>query len=217
MDLALDEIDVDHIIPTRDNGKDDLSNFALTLVHFNRSKQASDLRVARVLARFERIKAAADSDDRGPNLNDVLKDYNGGNAELRMKIDGGAVTYIVDGAAPISIPLLEDKLSGFRYFFALLPITVIRHDERINPRPIGANVRGLVEEFFKKRPQLHIALGYIETSQLPSASVRVFDGQHKAAAQILLEPGISLCAFLWTRMRSCCSRQTQMLVRPFGR
>jgi hypothetical protein len=186
IDLTLDEVDVDHIIPTRDNGKDDPSNFALTLAHFNRSKQAANLRVARVLARFERIKAAAESDDRGPNLNDVLKDYNGGNSELRMKIDSTTVTYVVDGSTPTTYPLLEDKLSGFRYFFALLPITVIRHDERINPRPIGANVRGLVEEFFKMRPQLHIALGYVETSQLPNTSVRVFDGQHKAAAQILL-------------------------------
>jgi hypothetical protein len=186
IDLTLDEIDIDHIKPTRDNGNDDPSNFSLTLAHFNRSKQAADLRVARVLARFERIRDAADSDDRGPNLSNVLKDYNGGNAQLRMKIDGATVTYVVDDAAPISVPLLEDELSGFRYFFALLPITVIRHDERINPRPIGANVRGLVEEFFKRRPQLHVALGYVETSQLPITIIRVFDGQHKAAAQILL-------------------------------
>lgn len=186
IDLALDEVDIDHIVPTRDNGKDDPSNFAVTLAHYNRSKQAADLRVARVLARFEKIKETADSDDRGPNLNDVLKSYGGASAELRVKIDSTGVTYVANSGSPITVPLLEDKLSGFRYFFALLPIEVIRHDERINPRSIGANVRGLVEEFFKKRPQLHIALGYIETSQLPSVTVRVFDGQHKAAAQILL-------------------------------
>jgi hypothetical protein len=68
----------------------------------------------------------------------------------------------------------------------ILPIECIHHDDRINPRSIGPNIRGLVEEFHKKRPQLHIALGWIETSELPSARVRVFDGQHKAAAQILL-------------------------------
>lgn len=50
IDLKLDEVDVDPIIPTRDNGKDDPSNFAITLAHFNRSKQAADLRVARVKA-----------------------------------------------------------------------------------------------------------------------------------------------------------------------
>src|SRR5437868_13339266 len=70
IDLKLDEVDIDHIIPTRDNGKDDPSNFALTLASYNRSKQAADLRIARVLARFDKIKEAADSDDRGPNLND---------------------------------------------------------------------------------------------------------------------------------------------------
>lgn len=186
IDLQLAEVDVDHIIPTRDNGKDDEANFALTLAHYNRSKQAADLRVARVLARFEKIKSVADSDDRGPNLNDVLKEFGGASAELRMKVEGGAVSYVTHGGTATTVPLFEDKLSGFRYFFALLPIEVIRHDERINPRPIGANVRGLVEEFFKKRPQLHIALGYVESAQLPATSVRVFDGQHKAAAQILL-------------------------------
>ena len=60
MDLAIDEIDIDHIIPTRDNGQDNPNNFALTLAHYNRTKQAADLRVARVLARFETIKDEAD-------------------------------------------------------------------------------------------------------------------------------------------------------------
>jgi 5-methylcytosine-specific restriction endonuclease McrA len=85
IDLALEEVDIDHVIPMRDNGKDDPSNFALTLSHYNRSKLAADLRIARVLARFEKIKKTADSDDRGANLNDVLKAFGGGTTEIRMK------------------------------------------------------------------------------------------------------------------------------------
>jgi hypothetical protein len=189
IDLGLQEVDIDHDIPTRDNGKDDPSNFALTLSHYNRSKLAADLRIARILARFEKIKRTADSDDRGTNLNDVLKAFGGGTSELRIKIENGVVSYVAEamnGSTPQTVPLCEGKLSGFRYFFALLPIDVIHHDERINPRPIGSNIRGLVEEFFKKRPQLHVSLAWIETSNLPTVKVRVFDGQHKAAAQILL-------------------------------
>jgi hypothetical protein len=189
IDLALDEVDIDHIVPTRDNGKDDPTNFALTLAHYNRSKQAADLRVARVLWRFEDIQAKADSDDRGANLNDVLKTYGGATGTLRTKIDSTLVTFIApgsNGGEKVAAALHTDKLSGMRYFFGLLPIEAIYHDERINPRPIGANIRGLIEEFHKGRPQLHVALGWIGTAEFPEAKVRVFDGQHKAAAQILL-------------------------------
>jgi hypothetical protein len=186
MDLTFDELDIDHIIPTRDNGKDDPSNFALTLATYNRSKQAADLRVARVLARFDQIKETSVSDDRGANLNDVLSAYGGSTNSLRGKIDGTEVTYIDERNSKVTVPVHTDKLSGMRYFFAVLPISTIYHDERINPRPIGANVRGLIEEFFKRRPQLHIALGWIASEALPEARVNIFDGQHKAAAQILL-------------------------------
>lgn len=186
IDLDIDDLDVDHIIPTRDNGKDDPSNFALTLASYNRSKQAADLRVARVLARFDQIQATADSDDRGANLNDVLKAYGGASASLRGKIIDGQITYITDGDNKLSVPVYADKLSGMRYFFAVLPLSTLYHDVKINPRPIGANIRGLVEEFFKGRPQLHVALGWISSKELPEARVNIFDGQHKAAAQILL-------------------------------
>ena len=44
-----------------------------------------------------------------------------------------------------------------------------------------------MKEFFLRRPQLHISLGWIETDdQQHAPKVRIFDGQHKAAAQVLL-------------------------------
>ncbi|MBX4918373.1 HNH endonuclease [Rhizobium bangladeshense] len=192
IEIGLDELDVDHIIPSRDYGKDDPTNFALTLASYNRSKQAADLRVARVLARFDQIKESADSDDRGANLNDVLKAYGGASGTLRGRISDTQMTYIGGGDDKVTVPIHTDRLSGMRYFFAVLPIASIHHDEKINPRPIGANVRGLVEEFFKGRPQLQVALGWINSGELPDARVNIFDGQHKAAAQILL--GVTMLA-----------------------
>lgn len=44
----------------------------------------------------------------------------------------------------------------------------------------------LVKEFFSGIPQLHIQLGWIDTRDGSDHKVRIFDGQHKAAAQVLL-------------------------------
>ena len=74
------------------------------------------------------------------------------------------------------------------YFFTVLPVAYLFHDDRINPRAIAGNsLRKLLEEFHRKLPQLHVALGWIELEQdVNKGRVKVFDGQHKAAAQVLL-------------------------------
>ena len=69
-------------------------------------------------------------------------------------------------------------------FFAKLPIEYLYHDVRINPRAVGGSLNGLVEEFHKKRPQLHVALAWTELKDSQGrAKLHVFDGQHKATAQ----------------------------------
>ena len=41
-------------------------------------------------------------------------------------------------------------------------------------------------EFFAKFPQLHVPLAWIDSKEEGGPRVRIFDGQHKAAAQVLL-------------------------------
>ena len=181
--------DIDHIEPLTSGGKDSPENFALTHDSCNRSKQATDLRVARVLARFDALAKSIADENRSPNLGDVLEAHRGSRFSLPVDVDGSKLrTSFPDMGQNevIVLPIYEDKLSRFRSAFLNLPIEYIHHDDQINPRAIGSNLRKLIVEFHKKLPQLHVSLGWIDTTQGGPAKVQIFDGQHKAAAQILL-------------------------------
>lgn len=192
MDLTLhrDQLDIDHIEPLKNGGKDDPANFALTFANWNRSKQASDLRVARLLARFNQLCEKVNAENRRPNLGDVLKEHGGSKHELCMKKEGKTIEFSFGETGDLSVqclPIYKDDLSEQGYFFARLPIEYLHHDDHINPRSLGASLQPLVEEFFKKRPQLHVILAWCRLDPTTNkARLKVFDGQHKAAAQILL-------------------------------
>ncbi len=192
IDLVLHkgQIDIDHIDPLAKDGLDAENNFALTHSSCNRSKGASNLEVARRLAEFERLQIQAQQDGkRGANLGDVLDRHGGAKARLRIKSQNGNVEFSLPDVGLNEIrrvPLLHDRLSDMQSFFTSLPLEYLHHDDRINPRSIGSNIRGLIEEFKDSRPQLHIALAWWKATEEGAGEIKVFDGQHKAAAQILL-------------------------------
>ncbi len=184
------QLDIDHIDPLVKDGLDAENNFALTHSSCNRKKGASNLEVARRLAEFERLQEQArQAGKRGANLGDILERHGGAKARLRIRCQDENAEFSlpdVDRNEIRCVPLLHDKLSGMRSFFTSLPLEYLHHDDRINPRSIGSNIRGLIEEFKDSRPQLHIALAWWKASGDGAGEIRVFDGQHKAAAQILL-------------------------------
>ena len=189
LELQSNTIDIDHIEPIRSGGKDGPENFGLTHGSCNRSKQSSDLRVARVIASFDAIADALAEENRSPNLGDVLTHYGGSQFHLPVKIANGVLktSFAETGQNDVlEFPIYDDEISGFKSAFINLPIQYVHHDDYINPRAIGNNLRKLVEEFHKGLPQLHITLGWINTSEDDQPKVCVFDGQHKAAAQVLL-------------------------------
>lgn len=192
IDLKLhhDDLDIDHIVPLVNGGKDDDTNMALTFSVANRSKQAADLNLARIDWIYKTMaEELQQKENRNPNLSDVLQRYGGASQKLKFYVKDEVVRFSFSAIGRtdiIELPVYTDKLSGEKYFFALLPIEYIHHDNKINPRSIGSNVTKLLAEFYKGNPQLHISLGYIESNETGESEVKLFDGQHKAAAQILL-------------------------------
>lgn len=188
--LAAGTVDVDHIMPLNSGGLDDPANFALAHDSCNRSKQASDLRIARLLARFSCLQEKCPPEPGRPNLSDVLLIEKGAIYDLPITLGDGCVTFGFPDLGKnytVTAPCHCDPLSRLFDFFAVLPIEYLVHDDRINPRAIaGTSLRRLIEEFHSGLPQLHTALAWVKADGRPRTTVRVFDGQHKIAAQVLL-------------------------------
>lgn len=188
LDLTTDKLEIDHIIPRAKGGKDDENNYALTCEFHNRNKSDSDLRIARCIAKYDVIKEQyGDLGPNRPNLGDFLNEMGGGKYEISADVNNSTLTFSLPelGINKRTIPVFHDKLSNMYSAYLELPIEYIFHDERINPRAVGARLRGLIKEFLEGRPQLQVALAWGEVKN-GKLKVQVFDGQHKSVSQMLL-------------------------------
>ncbi len=185
MDLQIHETNIDHIVPLANKGKDSESNFALTHESCNKSKQDANLQIARILQRLCKIQEKAKAEHgKSASLKDVLSYYDGSKHDFKHVEQGGELRFsfsLIGDNKTYTTKVFQDELSGERSCFIEVPIEYLFHDEIINPRGINNSIAKLIKEFDKGNPQLHLCLARIDNNKL-----KIFDGQHKAAAQILL-------------------------------
>lgn len=185
IDLSLHKTHIDHIIPLANRGKDSEENFAVTHENCNTSKQDANLKIARILQKLKKINDhTQDEENRSATLKHVLKHYNGSKYDFKYEIRNDKVSYSFSELGDNNIyenDIYIDNLSAEKTCFIDVPIEYIHHDEIINPRAINNSISKLIKEFDKGNPQLHLTLVRINDGKL-----QVFDGQHKAVAQILL-------------------------------
>ena len=184
IDLDLNPTNIDHIKPLVNGGKDDEINFALAHENCNKSKQDADLEVARAMKQLSKILKNAEDKRETPSLKHVLAASGGSRFDFSYKIENGLLVYAFSQAGDDRIRKAEiftDQLSNEKTAFIQVPLQYLYHDEIINPRGINSSIGLLIKEFHKGNPQLHISLARID-----SGKIRIFDGQHKAVAQIML-------------------------------
>ena len=184
IDIDLHSTNIDHIIPLANKGKDSQENFAVTHESCNKSKQDADLKIARILHKLKKIQEDVSKTNRSASLKHILANYNGSQFDFQYKVKNNSLEYSLSKFGDNNIykvPIFTDNISGVQTCFLELPIEYIYHDELINPRGVNSSISKLIKEFSKKNPQLHLSLARIEHDK-----IKVFDGQHKAVAQILL-------------------------------
>lgn len=185
IDLKLNKTNIDHIIPlVKNSNKDKESNFAVTHESCNKSKQDADLKIARILARLAKIQKNQHDKGESASLKHILEVYDGSQYDFIYTIEKNILSYSFSKMGDNSIyktTIFEDNLSKELTCFIEVPIQYLFHDEEINPRPINSSIGKMIKEFDRGHPQLHLSLARILDNKL-----QVFDGQHKAVAQIFL-------------------------------
>src|SRR5438874_1289943 len=89
----------------------------------------------------------------------------------------GGLCYIDETESDLNNPRMVS-------FTTQLPIEYLYHDASINPRSI-VDLEQFIEEFYRGNPQLLPSLAHLDLTN-GRGRVMLFDGQHKAAAQLFL-------------------------------
>lgn len=184
IDIDLNNTNIDHIKPLANNGKDELMNFAITHEHCNKTKQDADLIVAKKILKLEKIIQEAENNGETASLKHVLKVFNGSKYDFKCKIKNNDLLYSFDEIGYVEIKkstIYKDVLSGEKTAFIEVPLEYLYHDDDLNPRGLNKSVNLLIKEFYKPNPQLQISLARIDDNK-----IKIFDGQHKTVAQIML-------------------------------
>jgi len=185
IDVDIQTTNIDHIVPLANKGKDAEDNFAVTHESCNKSKQDANLRIAKVLYIFKEIqKQVQESENKSASLKHVLQKYDGSKYQFKHKFNGEKIEYSFSEVGNNNLyqaDIFVDNLSKEKSCFIKVPLQYIFHDEIINPRGVNSSISKLIKEFEKGNPQLHLSL-----ARLDEGKIKIFDGQHKAVAQILL-------------------------------
>lgn len=95
-----------------------------------------------------------------------------------MELDSARVRLYLD-SGPVEVPVTECPATGERYFYAVLPVTAIRNDTELQPRALEPKRLWQLYHHLRQHTQLAPAV-----CRLVGDDVLLFDGQHKAAAQV---------------------------------
>ena len=187
IDLRIHEVEIDHIVSLDRGGIDNESNWGLVFKSENRTKGTKDLQLIRYIYRFREHRDGYISSKRDFTFGDALKEFYPNGKPIKVEITTNAVKMSFEENGTIrelkSHLLVDEVDKTVKSFIGMLPFTILFHDSTINPRSI-VDLEPMIEEFYNKNPQLLPSLAILDVDSTGEGKILVFDGQHKAAAQL---------------------------------
>lgn len=173
-----DLIEYDHIDAFVKDGETSLSNMRIVIKELNRRKGADTLYDVRDNLKLERLFEERKNNIR---LQDIfeLKDIT--KQSTAAAINGAEVS-VEDGSKKVAFPLYRDAILDVSYFYGRIPVRWLENDDQegLQPRVIDYKRLIAIRDHLKSHPQLAPSIGRLLGNKL-----KLFDGQHKLAAQVL--------------------------------
>jgi hypothetical protein len=172
------DLEYDHIQAYTEGGQSTSANIAAVCKKHNREKGTLSLSEYR-----DRLDLRAFFEGASKRrLDDLLmtKLGNGGFGQaVASEVEDNTVRLYFEGVAPETVPLYKCPSTGEQYFYALMPVEHLRNDSDLQPRSLEPERLWGLYHHLRTHTQLAPGVG-----RLVGGDVLLFDGQHKAAAQV---------------------------------
>ena len=171
-------IEYDHIQPFSKDGETVLSNIRIVLKEYNQRKSDQSLYDVRDNLKLERL---FESKKNNIKLQDIFELKDVKRKTFHTSVGDKKLT-VDDGAEKRTFDLFNDSVLGVDYFYARVPIAWLENDDQegLQPRVIDYKRLIALRDHLKVHPQLAPSIARLLGNRL-----RLFDGQHKLAAQLL--------------------------------
>jgi len=173
-----DDLEFDHIVPVAVGGTTTLENLAPVCRKHNRQKGTMALSEYR-----DYLKLGSFFGDGSPKyLDDVIraKEQKPGQL-LQYEVNSGeesVILYFDSGKKTFS--LYTCPVTDWQYFYALIPVQYLKNDRDLQPRALRQQSMWGLYRHFQRNTQLAPSICRLDED----GTLLLFDGQHKAAAQI---------------------------------
>lgn len=173
-----DAIEYDHIQPFAKDGETSVANVRIVIKELNRRKSTETLYDVRDNLKLERLFEERKNNIRLQDifeLKDVVK-------RTTAAVKAETVISVKDGDNALTFPLYHDAILDVPYFYGRIPVCWLENDDQegLQPRVIDYKRLIAIRDHLKTHPQLAPSIGRLLGNKL-----KLFDGQHKLAAQVL--------------------------------
>ncbi|GAB2478207.1 hypothetical protein GCM10011375_18940 [Hymenobacter qilianensis] len=175
---ATDSYEFDHLTAWALDGPSDLVNVRVVKKEYNRKKGIKTLYEARDNYRLEKL---FEEKKNNIKLQDIFQLKEITPAKLVCQVNDSTVV-IAEGSTTKNFGTYHEPILQVPYFYSRVPVRWLENDDQEGLQPRVIDYRRLVElrNHLRERPQLAPSIARLVGNRL-----RLFDGQHKLAAQVL--------------------------------